>query len=100
MISGEQTSFELEDAQILLNQLQQFQETLRQEWSRVLSQWSNMKHTWRDEQYYKFEPLFEKLSSTYNDAEKECDTYIIFINEQIQVAEKRKQSLGNLDTLF
>jgi len=97
---AEQTSFELEDAQILLSQLQQFQDTLRQEWSRVLNQWRNLEQTWRDEQYYKFEPLFEKLSSTYNDAEKECEGYLAFITKQIQIAEKRNQSLGNLDNLL
>lgn len=100
MSYGEQTSFELEDAQYLLKELQEFLQTLRQEWSRVQSQWSNLEQTWRDEQYYRFEPLFEKLSSTYDSAEQGCEGYITFMIEQIQVAEKRKETLNNLDSLL
>lgn len=91
-----QTSFDLEDAEVLLNQLQQFYELLQQEWSRVLNQWNNLQVTWRDEQFDKFEPIFEKLSSTYTQAETDCRKYIDFINEQISSLEDRQQQLKSL----
>lgn len=91
-----QTSFDLEDAEVLLNQLQQFYESLQQEWSRVLNQWNNLQVTWRDEQFDKFEPLFGKLSSTYTQAETDCQKYISFINEQISRLEDRQQKSKGL----
>ncbi|HAT15950.1 MAG TPA: hypothetical protein DCS91_22460 [Microcoleaceae bacterium UBA11344] len=96
---AEQTSFDLEDAKDLREQLQQFYETQRQEWSRVLSQWENLKGVWHDNQFDSFEPLFEKLKSTYSDGERECESYLVFLNQQIKVAEERRQKLGNLPNL-
>lgn len=95
----EQTSFEVEHARELLHKLQDFLQTIREEWSRVKNQWSNLEQTWRDEQYEKFEPLFDQLSSTYSNAEQECEGYIRFVDEQIRIAEKRKQRLSSLDNL-
>ncbi|MEH2363821.1 hypothetical protein [Nostoc sp.] len=89
------TKFEREDAEVLLNQLQQFQKTLQQEWSRVSNQWGNLKSVWLDEQFENFEPLFEKLSATYDDANRECEGYIAFLNRQIQIDEEREQRLRN-----
>lgn len=91
-----QTTFESQDAEELLRQLQDFRETLRQEWSRVQSQWGNLKAVWNDQQFDRFEPLFEKFSATYDDAERECEKYINFLQEQLQVAEDKKQKLSNL----
>jgi hypothetical protein len=94
MMAGNQTTFDSEDAEVLLNQLRGFQDTLRQEWSRVLNQWGNLKYVWRDQQFDKFEPLFEKFSATYDDAERECGKYIAFIEEQMRINEERKQQLS------
>jgi uncharacterized protein YukE len=93
---AKQTSFVLEDAETLLKQLQQFHETLQQEWSRVSNQWANLKSVWRDEQFDRFQPLFEQLSSTYQNADRECEGYIIFLHEQIQIAQEKQSRLGNL----
>lgn len=98
-MAKQQTSFSSEDAEVLLNQIQQFYETLRQEWSRVLNQWGNLKLTWRDEQFYKFEPLFEDFAANYGAIEKECEEYMAFLQEQIQIAEQRKSKLGALTDL-
>ncbi|MBP0013396.1 MAG: GNAT family N-acetyltransferase [Roseofilum sp. SBFL] len=96
-MAKQQTSFSSEEAQILLRELQQFCETLKQEWSWVVSQWSNLKVTWHDEQFDRFEPLFEKMAAHYNDVERDCEQYIEFLQEQIRIADERKSALGSLD---
>jgi hypothetical protein len=93
---AKQTSFVLEDAETLLRQLQQFHETLQDEWGRVSTQWTNLQSVWRDEQFDKFEPLFEQLSSTYQNADRDCEGYTTFLNEQIQIAREKQARLGNL----
>lgn len=98
-MAKQQTSFSLEDAQVLLTELQQFRDLLQQEWSRVLSQWQSLKGTWRDDQFDKFEPLFEKMAANYQDAEGDCDNYIEFLQEQIRIAESRKSKLGGLNLM-
>ena len=90
------TSFERQDAEDLLNQLKQYHETQRQEWSSVLNQWKNLESVWLDKQYEKFEPLFDKLSSTYSEAEKDCEKYITFIQKQIKIDEQKEEKLKNL----
>jgi hypothetical protein len=94
-----QISFEITDAQDLLGQLQQFDDTIRQDWAKVLNQWGNLKSVWRDQQFDRFEPLFDKLSSTYNDAERECEGYIAFLQDQIRIAEARQSRMGELKDL-
>ena len=94
-----QTSFDLEDAETLLKQLQRFHETIRQDWSKVLSQWANLRSVWHDQQFDKFEPLFEKLTTTYSDSERECEEYIAFMQDQIRIAEDRRAKMGALKDL-
>jgi len=97
------TSFDLEDAEALLTQLRRFYETLREEWSSVSNQWGNLKSVWHDVQFDKFEPLFEKLSDTHRESEKECEEYIAFMKEQIQIAQevrdRLKDKLGAMENL-
>ena len=95
-MSKQQTSFSTEDAEMFLSEMQAFRETLQQEWSRVLNQWSNLKVTWHDEQFDRFEPLFEKLVASHSNAERECEKYIVFIQEQIRIVDDRKSRLRNL----
>jgi len=90
---AEQISFDIEDAKAFLKLLQEFNETLQQEWLQVSSQWSNLQRSWRDDQYYKFEPLFEKLSANYDDAKLECEVYVSWLALQIEVANKHKFNL-------
>ena len=82
-----QTSFEIEDAEDFSNQLQEFQKSLEQEWCEVLNQWENLRSTWRDDQYYQFESLFEDLLSTYTRAEKDFEKNIAVVERQIGIAE-------------
>lgn len=89
-----QTSFDAQDAEDLLKELEQFHEAIRDEWSRVLNQWNNLKSVWRDQQFDRFEPIFEKFISTYMEAEKESDQYIRFVREQIEINENKKQKLA------
>lgn len=92
------TSFNIEDAKNLLHQLNQFHLTLLQEWSHVSTQWSNLKETWHDQQFNEFEPLFDKLSSTYDDELKKCENYMLFLIQKIDIAEKGKFKLGEFAT--
>jgi hypothetical protein len=96
---SQQTSFSIEDANLFLSEQQELLEVLRQEWSRVLNQWSNLKVTWSDEQFDRFEPLFEKFVANYQDVEKESEKYIAFMQEQIRIAEERKSKLGSLPSI-
>lgn len=91
-----QISFEVADVEDVLKELQQFKEVIRHDWNRVLDQWGNLKSDWRDQQFDRFEPLFEKLIATYNDSERECENYISFLQEQIRIAEARRSRMGEL----
>lgn len=91
-----QTTFKLDDAIDLLSQLVDFREALKQDWSKVENQWATLRSCWHDEQYDIFEPLYDKLSATHKDSEKECDEFISFMREQISIAEKRKTDLEKL----
>ncbi|MGL4500276.1 MAG: hypothetical protein ACRCU2_14515 [Planktothrix sp.] len=94
------TSFNLEDADCLLRQLDQFRGTLQQEWGKVAIQWENLKSNWHDQQFDKFAPLFEKLSSTYQDEVDDCEKYMVFLVQQIKTAEQRKVKLGDVVNKF
>ena len=96
---ADRVSFEISDAQDLLQQLQQFEETIRHDWSSVLNQWGNLQATWRDQQFDRFEPLFERLAATYNDANRQCEGYIAFLQDQIRIAEARQARMGALKDL-
>ena len=95
-MANTQKGFQKEDAEDLLHQLKEYYETQRDEWSKVLNQWKSLESTWQDKQYQKFEPLFEKLSFAYSEAEKDCEKYIAFIQRRIKVEEQKEDKLGNL----
>ncbi|BAZ12179.1 hypothetical protein NIES4071_40070 [Calothrix sp. NIES-4071] len=88
---AEKISFEIEDAQELLNQLQKLNEIFQQDWSRVLNQWGNIKTTWQDKQAVVFEAQFQKILSIYQCSGKECEEYIVEIKRQIEIARKHQQ---------
>lgn len=90
---SEQTSFDVEDAEVLLKELHNFYDVLQKEWSIVLNQWASLKNSWLDEQYYKFEPLFDNLASTYILAKQECEIYITFLQKQIEINQKQRFNL-------
>jgi hypothetical protein len=91
-----QTGFDVDDATSLLQQLQQFHEIIQQEWTQVQNQWGNLRSVWADHQYATFEPLFEQLSSTHNETDRMCDQFTAFLQGQIQQAEDRKATMGEL----
>ena len=93
---AKQTSSSLEDMTALLSQLQNFQESSQAEWNQVLSQWSNLEAVWRDQQFDRFEPLFDDLKATYREVADDCDRYNTFMNEQIAVLQDKQARLGNL----
>lgn len=94
-----QTSFSIEDAKALLHQLHHFHTCLQQDWLRVLNSWDNLQATWQDEQFCRFKPFFEKVAANYGNAEKDCEKYMIFLQEQIITAEKQRSKLGILKGL-
>lgn len=96
---GQQSSFELQDAQKLHQSLLQFKETLTDEWSQVLNQWENLKSVWHDEQFARFEPLFDALKETYRLAEDDCEGYTSFIDKQIQTVQAKNSRLGELNSI-
>ena len=93
---AKQTSSSLEDMTALLSQLQNFQESSQAEWNQVLSQWSNLEAVWRDQQFDRFEPLFDDLKATYREVANDCDRYNTFMNEQIAILQDKQARLGNL----
>ena len=93
---AKQTSSNLEDMTALLNQLQNFQVSSQAEWNQVLNQWGNLEAVWRDQQFDRFEPLFDDLKATYREVADDCDRYNTFMNEQIAVLQDKQARLGNL----
>jgi NAD:arginine ADP-ribosyltransferase len=93
---AKKTGFNVEDAEILLKYLKQFYEVLKHEWSEVKKQWSFLQSTWRDEQFDTYEPLHETLSSEYDEADKACHQYIVFLEEIIRITEGKNATLGEL----
>lgn len=83
-----QKNFDPEKAKALLQQLQQFDEAIKKDWSRVLNKWQNLEPTWREPQYQQFRPIFDNLLATYNNAGKSCDNYIDFLKIQIKNSEE------------
>lgn len=90
------TSFDLDDAKLLLNQLVQWRQVLRIEWQAVSGQWGNLSMAWHDTQRDKFEPYYTKLLSDWNMTETNLDSAIVFLTEQIRIAEERQSRLGAL----
>lgn len=82
-----QTSFDIEDAEYFLNRLKDFCEVLQEEWLRVCNQWYNLKSSWYDRHIYEFEEIFERLSSTYSWAIKDCEQRIKTLENKIKIAE-------------
>lgn len=92
-------SFSVQDAQSFLQELRKCQENLRQEKSQLQNQWSNLKSSWEDKQRNDFEDIFEKILSTYNDAEQANEKHIKFVEEMIEKQEKISSQVGNLPSL-
>jgi uncharacterized protein Yka (UPF0111/DUF47 family) len=86
----------LEDMESLLSQIKNFEENSQMEWNQVLNKWADLRSVWRDQQFDKFEPLFENLAATYKNVEVSCDTFNQFMNEQVRILEDKQSRLGNL----
>jgi len=93
-----QTTFDLDDAKDLFTQLEKFHEALKT-WALVENQWANLRSCWHDDQYQTFEPLYEKLTTSHKDSQKESEEFISFMREQVRIAEERRAKLGALKGL-
>ncbi|EKD10330.1 ADP-ribosyltransferase domain-containing protein [Limnospira platensis] len=82
-----QTSFDIEDAELLLKKLKDFQEVIDVQWSRVINQWFNLKLTWHDYHFYEFEEIVGRLSYIYSSALQDCDRCINLLQNKIDIAE-------------
>jgi len=92
------TSFNVEDAEAFLFELQQLQEIIQHDWTGVLNQWENLKVVWRDENFYIFEETFSDLAASYQMTEAECAHRIAFLNQQILIVNKLQSALSNLSS--
>ncbi|MCU0549790.1 MAG: hypothetical protein MUC48_10635 [Leptolyngbya sp. Prado105] len=92
--SREMSGISFEDAQALLQQLQNFRDTIAEDWHSVLSQWENLRNLWHDRQYDRFYPFFEQLSQTYSQADKQCEAYIQFLAGRIRASEEAAATLN------
>lgn len=92
-------SFSVQDAKSFLQELRKCQENLRQEKSQLLNQWSNLKSSWEDKQRNDFEEIFDKILSTYNNAEQANDKHIKFVEDMIEKQEKISSQVGDLPNL-
>jgi hypothetical protein len=93
---AEQTSSSLEDMMALLNELKNFEENSQAEWNQVLNQWANLRAVWKDQQFDRFEPLFDNLASNYKEVGISCEIFNQFMNEQVRILEDKQSRLGNL----
>jgi hypothetical protein len=96
-MSEKQTSFSLEEAEILLNSLRSFY-VAYQDWNGVENCWNNLQTTWKDQQSEKFASLFEKIKLSHRLAIEEYERYEIFISAQIEIASKQKSLLQGFKT--
>lgn len=90
---SKQISFEIEDAEKLLTQLQHLNEVIQQEWLRVLNQWKNLEETWQDKYYDDFKIDFQELLDIYKEEENKLEQHITFLKEQIEVKQHLNQLL-------
>ena len=97
MPSGQQTGFNIDEAKVYLAQLQKMSDVLKANWSGVHHQWSNLKTCWRDRQYQKFSPIYEKLNAAHSTHLKSIERHILVLKEQIQIAEERANELRTLN---
>jgi hypothetical protein len=82
--------FQREDAEELLNELQQFRESVQQDWSQVENQWRNLQSVWRSPHYDQFAPQVDHLSSTYGSVDQNCEELISFLQNQINISQRRQ----------
>jgi hypothetical protein len=91
-----QTSFDRETARNLYISLANFCEN-PSEWDYLEMCWGNLQITWQDQQFEKFKPLFDSLSSNYFNAYKSCADYKVFLQSQIEISNNRATVLNNLN---
>lgn len=94
---AQQTSFDIQDARDLRDQLAQLRDFLRSEWRSVSSQAGNLRMSWHDSKRDEFDDYYRKqIEAPYANVERELDEYIAFLDNQLRIAEDLKRRLGNL----
>jgi hypothetical protein len=78
--------FDIQKTQEFRHHLHSFLCCLDEQWDEVTNRWKTLQNCWDDNQYDKFEPEFEKLSSEYKRAKQQCEHYIIFLGKIIDEA--------------
>jgi hypothetical protein len=91
------TSFNVDDAESLKLHLQNLRETLKGEWSTVISAWQNLQTNWNDVQRDKFEDSFQRLLADYQTIEQATEKYTQQLSEQILIAQKQNERLNALN---
>lgn len=96
-MSSQKTTFNIEDAKELRDQLVQMRQFLRAEWQGVSRQASYLRGTWHDLYQSVFNEYYVKMiEAPYADVERELDQYISFLDNQIRIAEEIKPRVGSL----
>ena len=93
---AQQTKFEIEDAEQLLIKLESFRSALQQERQKVDSAWGNLNVCWFDQQFHEFQPVYEHLSNIHRNNATTFERYVVFLQGQIRVAERRAEKLSAL----
>jgi hypothetical protein len=76
--------------------LQKYLEDLRRDWNQVRSSWSDLSLAWNDPQRQKFEPVYMRILATFAESERQTESFISFLNNQLTLIEQRKSRLNNL----
>ena len=96
-MSSQKTTFNIEDAKELRDQLVQMRQFLRAEWQGVSSQARSLRMTWHDLYQSVFDEYYLKMiEAPYAGVERELDQYISFVDNQIRIAEEIKSRVGSL----
>jgi hypothetical protein len=91
------TTFEIGDAENLKLHLQNLRETLQGEWSTVVSSWQNLEASWNDLQRDKFEDAFQQLLADYQTIDRDSETHIQKLLQQIQIVQDQNDQLNALN---
>jgi DNA repair ATPase RecN len=91
------TRFNVDDAESLKLHLQNLRETLKSEWSNVISAWQNLQANWNDVQRDKFEDSFQRLLTDYQTIEQATEKYTQQLSEQIQITQQQSERLNALN---
>ncbi len=91
-----QTTFNLDLGKDFSLELDKFKELLKSDYISLISAWENLKDSWNDPQFDSFEIEFEKIQSILDESQREIESQLQYIREQIDIVEKSQSTLNQL----